>query len=105
MRSASLSREFSTGFDPEKSCRIEVDTLTTPIACKPAMPFTSTTSEAAKQLRLSEVTLRRLRDEGALKAGLHYRAMGQGTKRPPLLWDPAATDAALAQRSRRVLSK
>lgn len=79
--------------------------MTGQIASKPAMPFTSTTSEAAKKLRLSEVTLRRLRDEGVLKAGLHYRALGQGTTRPPLLWDPAATDAALAQRSRRVLNK
>ena len=53
----------------------------------------------------SILSLRRLRDEGVLKAGLHYRALGQGTTRPPLLWDPAATDAALAQRSRRVLNK
>lgn len=56
-------------------------------------------------LRGSILSRRPLWDESLFKAGVHNRAMGQGTKRPPLLWDPAATDLALAQRSRRLLNK
>jgi hypothetical protein len=67
------------------------------------MAFTATTAEASDQLKLSETTLRRLRLEGALKPGVHFRALGQGTRRPPLLWNVEAVDQALAQRSRRVL--
>jgi excisionase family DNA binding protein len=67
------------------------------------MAFTLTTREAAAQLRLSESTLARLRAEGVLRPGIHYRVSGLGTRRPPLLWDAAASDQALAQRSRRVL--
>lgn len=65
--------------------------------------FAATTSEAAQQLRISDATLRRLRREGVLKAGVHFRAIGSGTSRPPLLWNVDAADQALAQRSRRVL--
>lgn len=65
--------------------------------------FAATTSEAAQQLRISDATLRRLRREGVLKAGVHFRAVGSGTSRPPLLWNVDAADQALAQRSRRVL--
>lgn len=68
------------------------------------MAFTLTTTEAAQALRLSAATLARLRTEGVLKAGVHYRAVGAGLKRPPLLWNPEACEAALAQRSRRVLA-
>ena len=67
------------------------------------MAFTLTTSEVSAELRLSDSTLRRLRREGVLKPGQHYRAVGGGTQKPALLWDPTATDAALAQRSRRTL--
>ena len=66
--------------------------------------FAATTKEAATQLRVSYATLWRLRREGVLKAGVHYRAMGTGTARPPLLWDVEASDQALAQRSRRLLA-
>ena len=65
--------------------------------------FAATTQEAAQQLRISDATLRRLRREGVLKAGVHFRAMGSGISRPPLLWNVDAADQALAQRSRRVL--
>ncbi len=65
--------------------------------------FTATTKEVADQLRTSDSTLRRLRREGVLKPGQHYRAQGTGTVKPTLLWDAAAVDAALAQRSRRAL--
>jgi hypothetical protein len=67
------------------------------------MPFTATTQEVSEQLRLSDSTLRRLRREGVLKPGQHFRAIGSGTVKPSLLWDAAATDTALAQRSRRAL--
>lgn len=67
------------------------------------MSFTLTTAELSQQLRISDSTLRRLRREGVLKPGHHFRAIGGGTVKPALLWDPAATDAALAQRSRRIL--
>ncbi|MEN9491765.1 MAG: hypothetical protein RJA63_2214, partial [Pseudomonadota bacterium] len=66
--------------------------------------FSMTTKEVAAQLRTSDSTLRRLRREGVLKPGLHYRAQGTGTVKPVLLWDAAAVDAALAQRSRRALT-
>jgi excisionase family DNA binding protein len=65
--------------------------------------FTLTTKEVAARLRTSDSTLRRLRREGVLRPGLHFRAIGGGTVRPSLLWDPEATDNALAQRSRRTL--
>jgi hypothetical protein len=67
------------------------------------MPFSLSTSEVSAQLRLSDTTLRRLRKEGVLKPGQHFRAVGGGTVKPALLWDAVATDAALAQRSRRTL--
>lgn len=67
------------------------------------MAFSLTTKEAAEVLRLSDSTLRRLRQEGVLKPGQHYRAIGAGSVRPALLWDAAAVDAALAYRSRRAL--
>jgi hypothetical protein len=67
------------------------------------MAFSHSTAELISALRISESTLRRLRREGVLKPGAHYRLNGLGTKRAPLMWDPAATDSALAQRSRRVL--
>ncbi len=67
------------------------------------MAFALTTAEVCEHLRLSDSTLRRLKHEGVLKAGQHYRAVGSGTKRPPLLWNLEACDEALAHRSRRVL--
>ena len=65
--------------------------------------FTLTTRELSDRLRTSDSTLRRLRREGVLKPGTHFRAQGTGVVKPVLLWDAAATDAALAQRSRRAL--
>ena len=67
------------------------------------MAFNLTTVEAVDALRISATTLRRLRKEGILKPGVHYRAMGAGSIRPPLVWDGSAIDITLAQRSRRVL--
>ncbi len=67
------------------------------------MAFNLTTVEAVDVLRISAPTLRRLRKEGVLKPGIHYRAMGAGSIRPPLVWDGSAIDAALVNRSRRTL--
>lgn len=67
------------------------------------MSFSHTTREVTELLRLSDATLRRLRKDGVLKPGVHFRAVGFGTQKPALLWDPTATDAALANHSRRVL--
>lgn len=67
------------------------------------LAFSATTQEAANQLRISDATLRKLRREGVLKAGVHFRAMGIGTSRPPLLWNVEASDQALAQWARRAL--
>ena len=68
------------------------------------MSFALTTTEVAGALRISDTTLRRLRRQGVLRPGIHYRAMGTGTQRPPLIWDPEAVDQALAKRSKRELS-
>ena len=65
------------------------------------MRLTDTTSEMLGKLRMSESTLLRLRGEGVLKPGTHYRATGMGTVRSPLAWDPSATEEALANRTRR----
>lgn len=68
-----------------------------------AASFTATTQEMAEVLRTSDSTIRRLRREGVLKAGTHYRAIGSGTIRPALLWNVEAVEAALAHRSRKEL--
>ena len=65
------------------------------------MKFTATTAEALGALRISESTLLRLRKEGVLKPGTHYRSAGTGTVRSPLAWDLSATENALAARTRR----
>lgn len=64
------------------------------------MAFTHTTVECAKALRTSVEALRLWRRERFLKAGIHYRAVGPGKIRPALLWDPEATEVALARRSK-----
>jgi predicted ArsR family transcriptional regulator len=68
------------------------------------LAFSATTQEAANQLRISDATLRKLRREGVLKAGVHFRAMGMGKSRPPLLWNVEAADQALAHWARRALT-
>lgn len=64
------------------------------------MEFTLKTRECAEKLHTSERTLRLLRLEGHLRPGIHYRAIGTGKVRPTLLWNLAATEAALAKRSK-----
>ena len=67
------------------------------------MRFTATTQEAAEILRTSESTLRRLRRAGVLRPGIHFCAIGTGSKSPNLLWAPEACQEALAKRSRQIL--
>ncbi|MCP9824675.1 helix-turn-helix domain-containing protein [Synechococcus sp. EJ6-Ellesmere] len=49
------------------------------------MEFTYSTREACKALRISDRTLLRLRRDGVLRPGDHYRAAGAGQHRPTLL--------------------
>lgn len=65
--------------------------------------FALTTREVADRLRTSDSTLRRLRREGVLKPGVHFRGQGSGIVKPALLWDFEAVNTALAHRSRRAL--
>jgi len=65
--------------------------------------FNLTTAEAVDVFRISSTTLRRLRKDGVLKSGIHFRAMGAGVIRSPLIWNGEAIDAALTNRSRRTL--
>lgn len=54
-------------------------------------------------LHLSDSSLRSLRKAGVLKPGVHFRAVGAGTTKPPLLWDVAECEAALIARASDVL--
>ena len=67
------------------------------------MEFTYSTREACKALRISDRTLLRLRRDGVLRPGDHYRAAGAGQHRPTLLWNVPEVEKALVRRSRRVL--
>jgi hypothetical protein len=67
------------------------------------MEFTHSTREACKALRISDRTLLRLRRDGVLRPGDHFRAAGAGLQRPTLLWNLPEVEKALARRSRRVL--
>lgn len=69
------------------------------------MAFPLTTPELQKQLRISESSLLRLRKEGVLKPGVHFRTTGVGGQRSRMLWNPEAVDQALANRTRRVLAR
>jgi hypothetical protein len=68
------------------------------------MRFTLTTKEAARELRTSQNTLRRLRKEGVLRPGVHFIAVGSGQIAPNLLWNCAEVQEALAKRTRRLLA-
>jgi hypothetical protein len=67
------------------------------------MRFTATTKETTQALRTSETTLRRLRQAGVLRPGVHFCASGAGSIAPTLLWNPEAVQEALAKRSRQIL--
>jgi hypothetical protein len=67
------------------------------------MAYSHSTREACQALRISDRTLLRLRREGVLRAGDHFRVAGAGVSRPPLLWNIEEVERTLARRSRRVL--
>ena len=58
--------------------------------------FNLTTAQICSTLKISESSLYRLRKEGVLRPGVHYRAQGYGSVKPQLRWDPESTEAALA---------
>ena len=60
--------------------------------------FTLSTAEMCSALKISESSLYRLRKNGILRPGVHFRAQGYGTVKPQLRWDPEAVDAALTER-------
>ena len=65
------------------------------------MKFTQSSAELRAALAVSESRLYRLRKEGVLRPGVHYRAQGFGSVKPQLRWDPSAVENALAQRTKR----
>ena len=65
------------------------------------MRFTQSSAELREALAVSESSLYRLRKEGVLRPGVHYRAQGYGSVKPQLRWDPDAVESALAQRTKR----
>lgn len=67
------------------------------------MAYTHSTREACESLRISDRSLLRLRRDGVLRAGDHFRAAGAGVSRPPLLWNIDEVERTLARRSRRLL--
>ena len=66
--------------------------------------FNATTKEAAAALRMSSKTLRGLRKGGILRAGLHFRANGTGSVRPPLILNIDACAEALRLRTKRLMA-
>ena len=65
------------------------------------MRFTKSTAELRAALSVSDSSLYRLRKDGVLRPGVHYRAQGYGSVKPQLRWDPEAVESALAQRTKR----
>ena len=60
-----------------------------------------TAKEAAQTLAFSEATLRRLRQKGVLKAGLHYRRKFAGNPNSPILYKLEECQHALDERDAR----
>jgi len=66
------------------------------------MRFFATTNEVLEALRVSDTTLRKWRNQGVFAPGIHYRAIGVGTKRPRYMWDLDAVEAAMAKATKRL---
>lgn len=64
--------------------------------------FTHTTKEIAEQFKISETTLRRMRQAGYFRPGKHYIATGVGLKRPNLLWALEPVEELFMVRTRRM---
>lgn len=87
------------------SCRFWPEVALTFLSTFPVvMAFTHSTRQACEALQISDRTLLRLRRDGVLKPGDHFRAVGAGLHRPMLRWDIEEVERALARRSRRVLT-
>ena len=68
---------------------------------QPPVRFTQSSAELRAALSVSASSLYRLRKDGVLRPGVHYRAQGYGSVKPQLRWDPEAVESALAQRTKR----
>lgn len=64
--------------------------------------FSATTRDVCDYLDLGPRCLKRLRDQGYLVAGKHFRHVGVGTIRPRIRWNLAAVEEAITNRSRRL---
>ena len=60
-----------------------------------------TAAETASQLAFSGATLRRLRQRGVFKAGVHYRRKFAGNQNSPTLYDIELCEQALLERDAR----
>ena len=60
-----------------------------------------TAAETSEQLRFSEATLRRLRQRGILKFGVHCRRKFAGNNNSPILYDIEVCEEALLERDAR----
>ena len=72
----------------------------TPNPCS-IVQFSKSTAELIRALAVSDSSLYRLRKDGVLRPGVHYRAQGHGSIKPQLRWNPDAVESALAQRTKR----
>ena len=64
-------------------------------------PNLLTAKQASEILAFSEATLRRLRQKGVLKAGLHYRRKFAGNNNSPILYNLEVCEEALLERDAR----
>ena len=60
-----------------------------------------TAAKTSEQLRFSEATLRRLRQRGIFKFGVHCRRKFAGNNNSPILYDIEVCEAALLERDAR----
>ena len=60
-----------------------------------------TAAETSEQLAFSEATLRRLRQRGIFKAGVHYRRKFAGNNNSPILYNLEVCEEALLERCKR----
>jgi len=58
-------------------------------------------AETSEQLAFSEATLRRLRQKGVFKAGVHYRRKFAGNHNSPILYNLEKCEEALLEKDAR----
>ena len=66
------------------------------------MAFPFTTSEVQTALRVTKITLTRLRAADIFRPGVHFTAHGVGLLRPNLRRDLDAVEATLARRGKQI---